>query len=76
MKKSSRVDITPLRGHGGAVAGNATRPAKPEGILDSDATNCIYCRLALGEGAVDVGSWEASFDGLCAWHKARTLSGS
>ena len=76
MRKNPRVDVMPLHGHRGAAAKNATRPDKPKGVLDPDAANCIYCRLALGEDAVDAESWEASFDGLCAWHKARTLSGS
>jgi len=76
MKKIPRVDVTPLRGHRGTVARNATRPDKPKGILDPDAANCLYCRLALGEGAVEAGSREASFDDLCAWHKARVLSSS
>jgi hypothetical protein len=76
MKKNPRVDVMPLQGYRGTVAKNATRPAKPKGTLDPDAANCVYCRLAFGEGAVDTESREASFDDLCAWHKARVLSGS
>lgn len=76
MRKNPRVDVVPLRGHLGAVAKNITRRDKPKGVLDPDAVNCVYCRLALGEGEGDAEPWEASFDGLCAWHKARTLSGS
>lgn len=76
MKKNPGVDVTSLRGYRGTVAKNAVRPAKPKGILDLDAANCVYCRLALGEGGADVESREASFDDLCAWHKARVLSGS
>jgi hypothetical protein len=76
MKKIPRVDVTPLRGHRGTVARNATRPDKPKGILDPDAVNCVYCRLALSEGGADTELREASFDDLCAWHKARALSGS
>lgn len=76
MKKNPRIDVIPLHSHRAAVAKSATRPDKPKGVLDPDAANCVYCRLALGEGAADAESWEASFDGLCAWHKARTLSGS
>lgn len=74
--KKSRVDAAPLQGYRGAVAKSAISLAQPKGVTDSDATNCVYCRLALSEGTADAESWEASFDGLCAWHKARTLSGS
>jgi hypothetical protein len=75
MKKNPRVDVALLHGHRGAAV-NLIRPDKPKGVLDSDAVSCFYCRLALGKGEAVAESWEASFDGLCAWHKAHALAGS
>jgi len=71
MKKTSRSDINVLVGRS-MPPRQAPRYSKPPGRLDPDAANCVYCRLALGETAAE--SSEASFDGLCDWHKARVLA--
>lgn len=76
MKKIPRIDVTPVHAHRGAVAKHPVRQEKPKGVLDLDAADCVYCRLALGEGEGSGDSSEASFDGLCAWHKAHVPRGS
>jgi hypothetical protein len=71
MKKTSRSEASILVGRA-VPPRQVPRDAKPPGTLDRAAVNCVYCRLALGEAAAE--SSDATFDGLCDWHKARVLA--